>query len=288
MLATDSSGALVRMALAEDLGERGDVTSLATLAAGTPARAQILARAEGVLAGLNVVAQVFRELDAGTRLRVMVADGERVRAGELLCELEGRAVALLGAERTALNFLQHLSGIATLTRRFVDAVAGTGATILDTRKTTPGWRLLEKYAVRMGGGSNHRSGLYDALLIKENHIAAAGGITAALLRTRACAAARGLPVIIEIERLGQLEEALGLAPQRILLDNMSLTDMRAAVVTADGRVPLEASGNMTLKRVPAVASTGVDYISVGALTHSAPVLDCSMRILANGETTWTR
>lgn len=288
MTVANGAGALVRMALAEDLGERGDVTSLATLAAGTQARAQIVAKAAGVLAGLQVLVAVFRELDAGLRLRLRVSDGERVQAGDLLCELEGRAVAMLGAERTALNFLQHLSGIATLTRRFVDAVAGTGAKILDTRKTTPGWRSLEKYAVRMGGGCNHRHGLYDALLIKENHIAAAGGITAALLRTRACAAARGLPVLVEVERLAQLKEALGLAPERILLDNMSLTQLREAVVIAAGRVPLEASGNMTLERVPVVAATGVDYISVGALTHSAPALDCSMTMLASGESTWIR
>ena len=283
----DCSGDLIRLALAEDLGERGDVTSLATLTSGKRAIARILARTEGVLAGLPLVARVFSELDAEVRVRLARGDGEQVAAGETLCEIEGRAVTLLGAERTALNFLQHLSGIATLTRRYVDAVAGTGATILDTRKTTPGWRRLEKYAVRMGGGSNHRLGLHDALLIKENHIAAAGGITAALLRVRACSAAEGLPVIIEVERLPQLDEALGLAPQRILLDNMSLGDLREAVVRSDGRVPLEASGNMTLERVPAVAATGVDFISVGALTHSAPVLDCSMRILTNGETIWT-
>ena len=284
----DCSGDLIRLALAEDLGERGDVTSLATLTSGKRATARIHARTEGVLAGLPLVARVFSELDPEVRVRLARGDGEQVAAGEMLCEIEGRAVTLLGAERTALNFLQHLSGIATLTRRYVDAVAGTGSTILDTRKTTPGWRRLEKYAVRMGGGSNHRLGLHDALLIKENHIAAAGGITAALLRVRACSAAEGLPIIIEVERLPQLDEALGLAPQRILLDNMSLGDLREAVVRSDGRVPLEASGNMTLERVPAVAATGVDFISVGALTHSAPVLDCSMRILTNGETTWTR
>ncbi len=283
MTVVNCASALVRMALAEDFGERGDVTSLATMSAGIQGRAQIVAKATGVLAGMQVVAAVFRELDTEIRLRLRAADGERVQAGDLLCEIEGRAVALLGAERTALNFLQHLSGVATLTRRFVDTVAGTGATILDTRKTTPGWRELEKYAVRMGGGCNHRAGLYDALLIKENHIAAAGGITAALMRTRACAAARGLPVIIEVEGLAQLEEALRLAPQRILLDNMSLEQLREAVTLARGRVPLEASGNMTLQRVAAVAATGVDFISVGALTHSAPALDCSMRILPDGE-----
>ncbi len=288
MTVVDCSAALVRMALAEDLGERGDVTSIATLAAGTRARAQIVAKAAGVLAGMQVVADVFSELDAEIRLRIRAVDGEKVEAGDMLCELEGRAVALLAAERTALNFLQHLSGIATLTRRFVDAVAGTGVTILDTRKTTPGWRMLEKYAVRMGGGSNHRSGLYDVLLIKENHIAAAGGITAALMRIRACAAARGLPVIVEVERLNQLEEALRLAPQHILLDNMSLTQLRQAVALAAGRVPLEASGNMTLERVPEVAATGVDFISVGALTHSAPALDCSMKMLEGGGSQWTR
>ncbi len=288
MTVVDCSGDLIRMALAEDLGERGDVTSLTTLASGTRARARILAKAEGVLAGLPLVTQVFSEMDRGVQVRLIKGDGEWVTAGELLCEVEGRAATLLGAERTALNFLQHLSGIATMTRRFVDAVAGTGATILDTRKTTPGLRRLEKYAVRMGGGSNHRMGLHDALLIKENHIAAAGGITAALLRVRACSAAAGLPVIIEVERLPQLDEALGLAPQHILLDNMSLGELREAVVRTNGRVRLEASGNMTLERVPAVAATGVDFISVGALTHSAPALDCSMRMLTNGETTWTR
>ncbi len=283
-----SSGTLVRMALAEDLGKRGDITSRATLAAGAQAQAQIVAKAAGVVAGLKVVADVFRKLDEDARLRLLSNDGDRVDSGDCLCELEGRTVALLGAERSALNFLQHLSGIATLTQRYVDAVAGSGAVILDTRKTTPGWRGLEKYAVRMGGGCNHRAGLYDALLIKENHIAAAGGITAAMLRIRACSAARGLPVIIEVERQAQLEEALGLAPQRILLDNMSLTELREAVVRAAGRVPLEASGNMTLERVPAVAETGVDFISVGALTHSAPALDCTMKIVAGGDSSWTR
>jgi nicotinate-nucleotide pyrophosphorylase (carboxylating) len=186
--------------------------------------------------------------------------------------------SLLTGERTALNFLQRLSGISTLTRKFVDAVAGTQAVILDTRKTTPGWRLLEKYAVRMGGGKNHRIGLYDAVMIKDNHIAAAGGVTAAVEQVRAYPAADGLPIIVEVERLSQLEEVLPLHVDQVLLDNMDEATMRQAVIIAAGRVPLEASGNMSLERAASVAATGVNFISVGALTHSAPAFDLSMRL----------
>src|SRR5690606_26734502 len=207
-----------------------------------------------------------------------VLDGDCVGAGTVICTFEGGARSLLTGERTALNFLQRLSGISTLTRQFVEAVSGTNAVILDTRKTTPGWRLLEKYAVRMGGGQNHRLGLFDAVMIKDNHIAAAGGITPAVERVRAFPDVAGLPIIVEVETLAQLQEALALGVDQILLDNMDEATMRQAVEITAGRVPLEASGNMSLERAAAVAATGVNFISVGALTHSAPAFDLSMRL----------
>jgi nicotinate-nucleotide pyrophosphorylase (carboxylating) len=270
---------LAKLALAEDLGTRGDVTSLAALPdPQAPVCGYIIAKAAGVIAGLPAVNVVYRLVDTGVVVNDHCQDGARVAPGDLICDVRGPARSVLSGERTALNFLQHLSGIASLTAQFVDAVAGTHAVILDTRKTTPGWRLLEKYAVRMGGGQNHRMGLHDMVLIKDNHIDAAGGIAAAVAMVRASSAAAGLLVEVEVKDLEELREAVALGVDRILLDNMTDDMMREAVKLAGGRVALEASGNMALTRVGAVAATGVDYISVGALTHSAPALDLSMRL----------
>lgn len=269
---------LIQNALAEDLSEHGDVTSKALIPATTTMHARIVAKAEGVIAGLPLVEEVYRMVDPLVNVQPQVRDGQPVTPGTLVCTLDGPAVSLLTGERVALNFIQHLSGIATLTARYVRACAGTKAVILDTRKTTPGWRLLEKYAVRMGGGRNHRMGLYDMVMIKDNHIAAAGGIGRAVELVRADRLAQGLLIEVEVENLAQLEEVLPLQVDRVLLDNMDEAMMAEAVRITAGRVPLEASGNMTLERVAAVAATGVDFISVGALTHSAPAFDLSMRL----------
>jgi nicotinate-nucleotide pyrophosphorylase (carboxylating) len=272
----DALDHLITLALAEDLGDRGDITSDAVLPENTQAQARLVAKAEGVIAGLFAFERTFHHLAPDVEIVLHAADGARVQPGALIATLRGSARALLTGERTALNFLQRLSGIATLARRYVDAVAGTGAIILDTRKTTPGYRLLEKYAVRMGGAQNHRMGLYDAAMIKDNHIDAAGGITAAVERVRAYSP--DVPIIVEVRTMDELREALPLSVSQILLDNMTLEEMRACVLETAGRVPLEASGNMSLERVRSVAETGVNYISVGALTHSAPALDLSMQI----------
>ncbi len=269
---------LIRMALAEDLGDRGDVTSLSTVASGAIISGQVRAKSAGVIAGLDLFEAVYRQVDPALIVERIAADGDRVTPGTLVCTVTGAGRSVLTGERVALNFLQSLSGVATLTTAFVDAVAGTRAVILDTRKTTPGWRLLEKYAVRCGGGHNHRVGLYDMVLIKDNHIDAAGGITAAVRIVRASAVADGLAIEVEVKNLDELREALALNVDRILLDNMTDAQMRQAVAITAGRTKLEASGNMSLERVAAVAATGVDYISVGALTHSAPALDLSMRL----------
>lgn len=269
---------LVRLALQEDLGGRGDVTSLATLAPDTMIRGQIVAKASGVIAGLPLVEMVYHEVDPDVRVQFHCHDGVRVEPGTLVCEVDGAGRSILTGERTALNFLQRLSGVATLTARFVQAVAGTKALILDTRKTTPGWRSLDKYAVRMGGGHNHRMGLYDMVMIKDNHIDASGGITQAVTAVRSHTESQGLLIEVEVRSLDELRETLTLQVDRILLDNMNESQMREAVTLAAGRVPLEASGNMSLERAAAVAAAGVDYISVGALTHSAPASDLSMRI----------
>lgn len=270
--------ALVDRALAEDVGT-GDVTTAATVPAGARARGRIVGRADGVAAGLDVARTVFHQLSREIEWHAFLGDGDRIRADEPVAELSGPARALLTGERTALNFLQRLSGVATLTRRFVDAVEGTGARILDTRKTTPALRVLEKAAVRAGGGHNHRFGLFDMALIKENHVAMAGGIRDAVRAARA-AAGDALVVEVEVRNLDEFDEAVRAGAQRILLDNMSLEDMEEAVRRAnrsgDPRPRLEASGNMSLERVRAVGRTGVDDISVGALTHSAPALDLSM------------
>lgn len=269
---------LVRLALDEDLDERGDVTSSATIPADQRLRARIVAKQAGVIAGLVLVEAVYQQVDPQVVVTLNVQDGDSVSPGTAVAEIVGAGRSILSGERVALNFLQRLSGIATLTLQFVDAVEGTNAVILDTRKTAPGWRVLEKYAVRMGGGSNHRMGLYDMVLIKDNHIAAAGGIAAAVAAVRADPVAHDLEIEVEVETLDQLREALDCRVERVLLDNMGDEQMAEAVEITAGRALLEASGNMSLERVRAVAETGVNYISVGALTHSAPALDLSMRI----------
>ncbi len=274
-LLLEAARPLIELALAEDIGP-GDATSEAVLPADAVLQARIVAKAPGVIAGLPVAEAVFARVDPAIRFTPLRSDGDRVVPGDGVAEVVGPARGMLAAERTALNFLQHLSGIATLTRAFVDAVAGNRAVILDTRKTHPGWRALEKYAVRMGGGQNHRLGLYDMILIKDNHIEAAGSITAAVRRARA--AHPHLPVEVEVKNLDELREALELPVDRIMLDNFDLDTMREAVRLTAGRVPLEASGGVTLERAAAVAATGVDFISVGALTHSAPALDLSMEV----------
>ncbi len=268
---------LIELAVAEDIGA-GDATSESTLPQDAILTGRIVAKEAGVLAGLPVAEAVFRRVDPTLMLKAYAADGQEVVPGELVAEVSGPARGLLAAERTALNFLQRLSGIATLTRGFVDAVACSTATILDTRKTVPGYRMLDKYAVRMGGGANHRFSLFDMMLIKDNHVDAAGGILPAVKRARA--AYPHLPVEVEVRTLDELRQALSISPSldRILLDNMSLSQMAQAVEITAGTVPLEASGGITLETASAIAATGVDYLSVGALTHSPQALDLSMKI----------
>ncbi|MGH7476149.1 MAG: carboxylating nicotinate-nucleotide diphosphorylase [Longimicrobiales bacterium] len=270
--------ALVAAALEEDLGD-GDRTTLWTVPEGARARARVVAKAPGVIAGTAAAVEVFRQLDPHICAEIVCADGTGVHTGEVVLRISGAARAILSGERTALNFLQRLSGIATLARRFVAAVEGTGARILDTRKTTPGWRALEKAAVRAGGADNHRTGLYDMVLLKENHLAIAGGIASALDRVRARNRGR-LPVAVEVRSMAEVAEALGAGAERLLLDNMSVDELREAVHSARAKpgVTVEASGKVSLERVRAVAATGVDFISVGALTHSAPALDLSLLI----------
>jgi len=236
----------------------------------------VIAREAAIICGQAWFEEALRQVDTAITCDWKILEGEQVAAGTLLCELSGPARSLLTAERTALNFLQRMSGIATLTKRYVDAVAGTRARILDTRKTAPGLRVLDKMAVKLGGGVNHRTGLYDMVLIKDNHIEAAGGITAAVQRVREHV--RGLPIEVEVGSLKQLDEALALGVDRIMLDNMSLDTMREAVLRTADRVELEASGGINLDTVADVAATGVDLISVGALTHSASALDVSLEI----------
>ena len=263
-------------ALAEDLGS-GDVTSQGVIEAQSRCRAQIVAKERGVMCGLPAAEAVFRALDPEVEFRALVQDGDLVQAPPAaVAEVEGPARAVLAGERTALNLLCRLSGIATLTRRFVEAVEGTGAVILDTRKTTPGLRALEKYAVLCGGGRNHRFGLDDGILIKDNHIRLVGGIQAAVERMRR--AGTDLPIEVEAETLDDVVEALEAGADAILLDNMTLDELRRAVALARGRAKLEASGGVSLDTVRAIAETGVDFISVGALTHSAPALDLSLEV----------
>ena len=266
---------IIRRALEEDLGH-GDVTTLSIVPPQAEMEGRFVAKAEGVVAGLAVVEMTFALLDERVRLNTLLGDGDIVSPGQTIATLRGPGQALLSGERVALNFLQRMSGIATLTRRFVEAVAGTKAVILDTRKTAPGLRVFDKWAVSLGGGQNHRFGLFDMALIKENHIAAAGGsITQAVHRLRENDL-QGRLIEVEVEDLAQLEEALALNVDRIMLDNMSPDDMGRAVQLTKGRVPLEASGGVSLERAAAIAATGVDFISVGALTHSVMALDISL------------
>lgn len=264
---------IIRRALEEDVGN-GDVTSNATIPPDLEYQGVFLVKAEGVIAGLEVMKHTFAQVDERIDHLAHAAEGSAVQPGDIVAEASGPARSLLTAERVALNFLQRMSGIATLTRQYVDAVADTKAQILDTRKTVPGLRFLDKWAVVLGGGTNHRIGLYDMALIKDNHIVAAGGVTPAVERVRAYDT-RNRPIEVEVTNLGQLAEALALNVDQIMLDNMTLDQMREAVQLVDGAVPLEASGNVSLETVRAIAETGVDYISVGKLTHSVPALDVS-------------
>jgi nicotinate-nucleotide pyrophosphorylase (carboxylating) len=273
-VATDTVERVVLAALAEDIGA-GDVTTEATVAAEAVGTAELLVKEAGVVCGLRVAETAFRALDPEIRFEALVSDGDDVEPSTVVVRMTGSERAILTAERVALNFLGRLSGIATLTRRYVEAVEGTGATVLDTRKTTPGLRALEKHAVAAGGGRNHRFGLDDAVLIKDNHLRAAGSIAAAVTLVRA---ATDLPVEVECETLVQVGEALDAGVDAILLDNMPLDDLRAAVALVDGRTRLEASGGVTLGTIRAIAETGVDEISVGALTHSARSLDVSLEL----------
>jgi nicotinate-nucleotide pyrophosphorylase (carboxylating) len=272
--------AFVKAVLAEDLGgvaDAGrDLTATACLGAHARLKAVLDSRDAVVVAGLPIAAAFFRRLDPDCAVELLVADGDAVPAGADLLRVEGRARALLAAERSALNTLQHLSGIATLTRQYVDAIAGTGATLLDTRKTLPGLRVLEKYAVRMGGGTNHRMGLWDAPMVKDNHIAAAGGVTQAVA---ACKAAGLSNITVEVDRLDQIEPAIAAGADRLLLDNMGPPVLREAVALVAGRVPTEASGGVNLQTIRAIAETGVTYISVGRITQSAPAADVGMDYL---------
>lgn len=266
---------IVRMALAEDFGRSGDITAAATVGADVTVRWMMRARQPGVVAGLDAAALALRLVDPQARLQVARPDGSVVAPGDVIALLEGQARSLLAAERVVLNFTGQLSGVASLTRQYVAAVAGTRARIADTRKTRPGMRALQKRAVRLGGGVSHRYGLDDAILIKDNHIAAAGSLEAALEGARA-AAGHLVAIEIEVDDLGQFERALPYRPTCIMLDNFSLADLRTAVSRAGGSVVLEASGGVSLATVAAIAATGVDVISVGALTHSAPCLDIGL------------
>ena len=275
-LPAEISRSIIR-ALEEDIGS-GDVTTNTIVPAGASLRGRIVAKQDGVVAGLEIAKQVMLALSQHVTFVAEVEDGSKVTRGTVLANIDGSARVLLTAERTALNFLGRMSGIATLTRKFVEAVTGTKAIILDTRKTVPGLRITDKLAVRLGGGQNHRTGLFDMVLIKDNHIDFAGSITAAVQRVRNSGTT--LEIEVETRSLDNVREALALGVERILLDNMSVETMREAVAICDGRAKLEASGNVTLDTVLEVARTGVDYISVGALTHSPQVFDVSLEFVA--------
>jgi nicotinate-nucleotide pyrophosphorylase (carboxylating) len=264
----------VTRTLAEDLGEGGDVTSAATIPPEARFTATMNCREEIVVAGIDIAAAFFCRLDPEVVLQLALEDGARAAPGSVLMTIEGRAGAMLTAERSALNTLQHLSGIATLTRRYVDAIEGTGATLLDTRKTVPGLRVLEKYAARMGGAQNHRMRLDDGLLIKDNHVAVNGSVEAAVARARAYGSS--LPIQVEVDRIEQIEPALAAGADRLLLDNMPPPVLRQAVELVTGRVPLEASGGVRLDTIRAIAETGVTYVSVGRITQSAPAVDIGL------------
>lgn len=267
----------VRAALIEDLGRAGDITTLATIPAGKQARAVIAARKSGVIAGLPFAREAFRQYDPSVRFEAAMSDGDRLDPGAIVARIEGEARSVLSAERVALNFMGRLSGIATLAAAYVAEVAGTKAMIVDTRKTTPGLRAFEKYAVRCGGAGNHRYGLDDAILIKDNHVAVAGGIRPALLAAKR-QAGNFVKIEIEVDTLAQLEEVIAEGADIVMLDNMSVADLLAGVAMVGGRMKVEASGGVTLDTVAAIAATGVDMISVGALTHSASVLDLGLDI----------
>ncbi len=280
---TPAANALIALALAEDLGDAGDVTSLGTIPADRRGRATFVVRTPGVVAGLPVIALVLAQLHAAVALTVLVTDGTHAERGTRLATVEGPLRAILTAERTALNFLQRLSGVATLTRRYVDAVAGLPVALLDTRKTTPGWRLLEKYAVRTGGGTNHRVGLYDGVLIKDNHLAGfpdpRTAVTDAVAAAQGHPASRHLPIEVEVDTLDQLDVALAARPAIVLLDNMTNEQLRTAVARRNAVAPgvlLEASGGVNLTTVRGIAETGVERVSVGAITHSATALDIAL------------
>jgi nicotinate-nucleotide pyrophosphorylase (carboxylating) len=270
----------VTRVLAEDLGAGGDVTSAATIGAGTRFTAEMNARQSMVVAGIDIAAAFFRSLDREVEIEVLAADGDKVEHGATLMRLSGGARAMLAAERPALNTLQHLSGIATLTRHYVDAIAGTGAVLLDTRKTIPGLRVLEKFASRMGGAQNHRMRLDDGVLIKDNHVAVCGGVAEAVRRAKA--ANTGLQVQVEVDRIDQIEPALAAGADRLLLDNMDPPMLRTAVAQVARRVPLEASGGVTLETIRFLAETGVDFISLGRITQSAPAVDIGLDYSISG------
>lgn len=267
-------GDFVRRVLAEDLGSGGDVTSKATIEPAARFVAEMNCREPIVVAGLDIAVAFFEALDSEVRVERLVEDGDAVEAGTVLLRLDGNARAMLAAERSALNTLQHLAGIATMTRRYVDEIEGTGATLLDTRKTIPGLRLLEKYAARMGGAENHRMRMDDGLLIKDNHVGVCGGVAEAVRAAKAYAS--GLQIQVEVDRIAQIEPALQAGAQRLLLDNMKPDTLREAVALVAGRVPLEASGGVNLDTIRAIAETGVDYISVGRITQSAPAVDIGL------------
>jgi nicotinate-nucleotide pyrophosphorylase (carboxylating) len=270
-----SADKIIAAAISEDIGT-GDATSLAVFPPHAMARATIIAKEPGVIAGLPVAKAVYAKGDPHVVFTPKLTDGTRVKPMDILVNLEGRLVSLLSLERIVVNSLQHLSGIATLTAEFVQAVKGTGAVILDTRKTTPGYRAMEKYAVRIGGAQNHRHGLYDMIMVKDNHIQAVKSLSLAV--RRAHETYPNLPLEVEVDSLEHLKEALSLPVDRILLDNMDLPTIQQAVLIGNNRIPLEVSGGVTLEGVRRIAETGVNYISVGALTHSAPGLDISLEI----------
>ena len=270
--------AFVRATLAEDLGEAGDITSAAVIPDDARFTGVMDSRDAITVAGLPLAEAFFRTLDPDVRITRLVEDGARADRGADLLRIEGRARALLTAERSALNTVQHLSGIATLTRLYVEAIAGTGATLLDTRKTIPGLRVLEKYATRMGGAKNHRMGLWDAAMIKDNHVAVAGGVGEAVARARRAGI---VSIIVEVDRIDQIEPALAAGATHLLLDNMAPPTLREAVTLVGGRVPTEASGGVTLDTIRAIAETGVTYISVGRLTQSAPAADIGLDLAAS-------
>ena len=267
----------VAATLAEDMGERGDITAAAVIPADARFAGTMSARESVVVAGLGIAAAFFTALDPTAEVELHVADGDRAAAGTTLLTIAGNARALLTAERSALNTVQHLSGVATMTRQYVDQMRGTGATLLDTRKTIPGLRVLEKYATRMGGATNHRMGLWDAAMIKDNHVAVAGGVGEAVARAVAAGIAS---IIVEVDRLDQIAPALEAGATHLLLDNMDEEQLRAAVTEVAGRVPTEASGGVRLDTIQSIAETGVTFVSVGRLTQSAPAVDIGLDFAA--------